>query len=235
MSESQTPNQSKPRLDISPERNENRHYSRYLNSLDRSASVEDREALHKVAVRTNIEQSSSSSLPKLKLNSFDGNPMEWTEWSNMLIATVDKRTIPDSEKMSHLKTLLTSTAKPAISGMGYSGQFYSAAWSILERKFGRPHVIIDRSSRAYERKIKWSLMTQQAWFSFLLLSLILRTSSKSTNKLVICTQVQLCIWQLISYHRYSKNGGSMLMTRTKNHVLKMAIKNGNRAPRLFNV
>ena len=27
--------------------------------------------------------------------------------------------------------------------MGYSGQFYGAAWSILERKFGRSHVIID--------------------------------------------------------------------------------------------
>ena len=27
--------------------------------------------------------------------------------------------------------------------MGYSGQFYGAAWSILERKFGMPHVIID--------------------------------------------------------------------------------------------
>ena len=31
----------------------------------------------------------------------------------------------------------------AISGMGYSGQFYVAAWRILERKLGRPHVIID--------------------------------------------------------------------------------------------
>ena len=27
--------------------------------------------------------------------------------------------------------------------MGYSGQFYSAAWEILEKKFERPHVIID--------------------------------------------------------------------------------------------
>ena len=27
--------------------------------------------------------------------------------------------------------------------MGYFGQFKGAAWSILERKFGRPHVIID--------------------------------------------------------------------------------------------
>ena len=61
----------------------------------------------------------------------------------MFIATVDKRMIPNSEKMSHLKTLLTGKAKSAISGMGYSGQFYSAAWNILERKFGRPHAIID--------------------------------------------------------------------------------------------
>ena len=35
--------------------------------------------------------------------------------------TVDNRHIPDSEKMSHLKTLLTGKAKAAVSGMGYSG------------------------------------------------------------------------------------------------------------------
>ena len=45
--------------------------------------------------------------------------------------------------MSHLKTLLTDKARSAISGVGYSGQFYGPARSILERKFGRPHVIID--------------------------------------------------------------------------------------------
>ena len=61
----------------------------------------------------------------------------------MFIATVDKRMTPDSEKMRFLKPLLTGKAKPAILGIGYSGQLYSAAWNILERKFGRPHVIID--------------------------------------------------------------------------------------------
>ena len=94
-------------------------------------------------LRYNTGYSGSSSLPKLKLNNFDGNPLEWPEWSSMFIATVDQRPIPDSEKMSHLKTLLTGKARSAISGMGFSGQFYGAAWSILERKFGRPHVIID--------------------------------------------------------------------------------------------
>ena len=85
----------------------------------------------------------SSSRPELKLNNFDGNPLEWPEWSSLFIATVDQRPIPDSEMMSHLKTLLTGQAMSATSGMGYFGQLYGAAWSILEKKTGRPHVIIE--------------------------------------------------------------------------------------------
>ena len=69
---------------------------------------------------------------QLKLNNFDGNPLKWPEWSSVFIAKKDQRPIPDSEKMSHLKTLLTGKARSATSAMGYSGQFYGAAWSILE-------------------------------------------------------------------------------------------------------
>ena len=83
---------------------------------------------------------------------FDGNPLERPEWSFMFIATVDQRPIPDSEKMSHLKTLRTGKSRSAISGMGYSGQFYGAALSILERKFGRPHVIIDAQLESSQSK-----------------------------------------------------------------------------------
>ena len=61
----------------------------------------------------------------------------------MFVATVDIRHVPDSGKMSHLKTLLPGEAKAAVSGVGYSGRFYNAAWEILERKFGRPHIIFD--------------------------------------------------------------------------------------------
>ena len=92
--------------------------------------------------------SSSSQLPKLKLSSFDGKTLEWPEWSNMFRATVyipdrdiHNRDIP--EKMSHLKTLLTGKAKSAISGTGYSGEFYAQAWELLGRKFGRPYLIVD--------------------------------------------------------------------------------------------
>ena len=68
-------------------------------------------------------------------------------WSRLngraFIATIDIRTIPDAEKMSHWKALITGKQESHISGTRYSGQFQGTAWSILERKFGRPHVIID--------------------------------------------------------------------------------------------
>ena len=79
----------------------------------------------------------------MKLSSFDVNPLEWPEWSNMFKATVHYRDTPDSEKMSHLNTFLTGKAKSAISGMGYSGEFYAQAWELLGRKFGRPYLIVD--------------------------------------------------------------------------------------------
>ena len=61
----------------------------------------------------------------------------------MFRATVHHRDIPDSEKMSHFKALLTGKAKSAISGMGFSGEFYAQAWELLGRKFGQPYLIVD--------------------------------------------------------------------------------------------
>ena len=138
-----TPERSTARFEVTPEVNRHSHFSRYCSSRDRSSSVEDQDVFPRAGLRHNSGYAGSSNLPKLKLNNFDGNLLEWPEWSSMFIATVAQRPIPDSEKMSHLKTLLTGKARSAISGMGYAGQFYGAAWSILERKFGRPHVIID--------------------------------------------------------------------------------------------
>ena len=142
MNDTQTPIRPRARFDVSTERNKHRHYLWYPNSREPSVSAEERD-ISLIAGKHYNTGHSSSSLPKLRLKIFYRNPLEWPEWSIMFIATVDKRMIPDSEKMSPLKTLLTGKIKSAISGMGYSGQFHSAAWNILERKFGRPHVIID--------------------------------------------------------------------------------------------
>ena len=61
----------------------------------------------------------------------------------MFVATVHNRTIPNSEKMSHLKTLLTGKKRAAIASMGYSGDLYGEAWALLERRFGRHYIIVE--------------------------------------------------------------------------------------------
>ena len=148
-----------------------------------------------VYYNTTVGTQGRSSLPKLKLNNSDGNPLEWQEWSCMFIATVDQRPIADSEKMSHLKTLLTGKTRSSISGMGYSGQFYGAAWSILGRKFWRPLVILDAQLESLRKQVRWNLAIQQVWPFSQLLFWTLWLCSKSTSGLVICNQARHCIWQ----------------------------------------
>ena len=45
--------------------------------------------------------------------------------------------------MSHLKTLLTGKARAAIASMGYPGDLYGEVWALLERRFGRPYLIVE--------------------------------------------------------------------------------------------
>ena len=94
-----TPDRSTARFEITPEVNRQSHFSRYRSSRDRSSSVEDRDVSPRAALlRYNSGYAGSSSLPMLKLNNFDWNPLEWSEWASMFIATVDQRPIPDSQK-----------------------------------------------------------------------------------------------------------------------------------------
>ena len=161
-----TPEQTTARYKVTPEVNRYSHFSRYRSSRGQSSSVEDQGVSPRAGLHYNTGYSGSSSLPKLKLNNFDGNPLEWPEWSSMFIATVDQRSIPDSEKMSHLKTLLTGKVSSAISGMGYSGQFYGAAWSILTNNFGRPHVIIDEQLESLRKACQVKLHDSTGLISF---------------------------------------------------------------------
>ena len=89
-----------------------------------------------------VSSAVNRTLPKLKLREYNGDPLDWPEWSGMFLSTVDRSTVSNDEKMTHLKTLLTGPAKRALAGVGYSGVMYNTAWKRLERKFGQPHLII---------------------------------------------------------------------------------------------
>ena len=84
----------------------------------------------------------SSSLPKLKLAEFSGDPLEWPEWSQLFQATVHASNIDDSVKMNHLKTMVTGKAKEAIAGLGNTAEMYNVAWNVLVRNFGNPQTVV---------------------------------------------------------------------------------------------
>ena len=84
-----------------------------------------------------------SSLPKLKLAEFSGDPLEWSEWSQLFQATVHAANIDDSVKMNHLKTMVTGKAKEAIAGLGYTAEMYNVAWNVLVRNFGKPQMVVN--------------------------------------------------------------------------------------------
>ena len=84
-----------------------------------------------------------SALPKLKLEQFDGSPLEWPRWSSLFRALVhNHRGLTDTEKLAHLQSCLTGEAREAISGLLCDGELYTEALSELERQFGSPsHVV----------------------------------------------------------------------------------------------
>ena len=84
-----------------------------------------------------------SSLPKLKLAEFSGDPLEWPERSRLFQATVHAANIDDSVKMNHLKTMVTGKAKEAIAGLGYTAEMYNVAWNVLVRNFGKPQMVVN--------------------------------------------------------------------------------------------
>ena len=137
------PDRSSALFEVTPEMNSHSHFSRYSSSRGRFSSIEDWDVFPALVYDTTVFILVTLTYQNWSWTASTETLLEWPECSSMFIATVDQRPIPDSEKMSQLKTILTGKARSAISGMGYSGQFYSAAWSILERKFRWPHVIID--------------------------------------------------------------------------------------------
>ena len=84
-----------------------------------------------------------SSLPKLKLAEFSGDPLEWPEWSQLFQATVHAANLDDSVKVNHLKTMVTGKAEEAIAGLGYTAEMYNVAWNVLARNCGKPQMVVN--------------------------------------------------------------------------------------------
>ena len=61
------------------------------------------------------------SLPKLRLDSFSGNPLKWPEWKGVFEATCCHPSMSNEQKMRYLKLCTTGKARSTIEGYGYGG------------------------------------------------------------------------------------------------------------------
>ena len=105
--------------------------------------VASNEGFHaETPANTIILRSSMDSLPKLKLDSFDGDPIRWSDWMSMFQSIIDDADISRNAKMQHLQNAVVGRAKEAIEGYGYSGELYADALEKLELRFGKPHIVV---------------------------------------------------------------------------------------------
>ena len=107
---------------------------------------------------TIILQSSLDSLPKLKLDTFDGDPIWWSDCISMFRSIIDEANISCNAKMQHLQNAGTGRAKEAMEGYGYSGELYPEALKKLESRFGKSHVLV----KAHLNRLwKWSKLSDE--------------------------------------------------------------------------
>ena len=67
--------------------------------------VASNEGFHvETPANTIILRSSMDSLPKLKLDSFDGDPIRWSNWMSMFQSIIDDADISRNAKMQHHST-----------------------------------------------------------------------------------------------------------------------------------
>ena len=91
--------------------------------------TEDRGAMAKAAVK----------LPKIEIKCFSGDYTCW-KYSE---AIVHRRTdLTNIEKFIYFRSLLDKTASQAIEGFPLTAENYTAAWSILNERFGNEQIII---------------------------------------------------------------------------------------------
>ena len=80
--------------------------------------------------------------PEWKPTQFDGNPLNWHDWFEQFISTVDSAILTDDEEFTYLKILVLDKAKSANAEYSYSGVLYKDALATLQRKFGQPHAVV---------------------------------------------------------------------------------------------
>ncbi len=137
------------------------HESRTSRTQEWIRSINDNysnESLHDVAdedqgacnvVTENVQNPMSipiclnSGLPDLKIDVFEGNPVEWPEWHLSFTSLIESNTmLTNSQKLGYLKTFLGEEPKSRILGL-LLGNDYHLAMNELQSWYGKPTLVIE--------------------------------------------------------------------------------------------
>ena len=87
-------------------------------------------------------------LQTLKLEPYDGSPLEWPRWNALFKALVhDNTELTDTERLVHLQSCLRGDAREAVRGLLCDGALYGEALTELERQFGNPNHVVRANLR----------------------------------------------------------------------------------------
>ena len=85
-----------------------------------------------------------SKLPKLTLNTFNGDPKRWQQWwDSFCVAVHENSAISTVEKFTYLRSLVEGSAAMAISGLQLTSANYDAALEVLKERFAQKQIIIN--------------------------------------------------------------------------------------------
>ncbi|XP_057694568.1 uncharacterized protein LOC130917316 isoform X2 [Corythoichthys intestinalis] len=103
-------------------------------------------------VQTLAEAITANRIPIPEPAIFTGDPLQFNDWKLSFQTLVDRKNIPTQEKLFFLRKYVGGSAKMAIEGHFLVGTdaAYSAAWEILNDRFGDPFVI----GKSYRDKIQ---------------------------------------------------------------------------------
>ena len=88
------------------------------------------------------DNSSFAKHPKLNIQSFNGNPLEFQSFWDCFSASVDKTSLKKVIKFTYLKSYLTGPARAAIDGISLVEANYDEAVQILHDRFGNKQLLI---------------------------------------------------------------------------------------------
>lgn len=91
-------------------------------------------------------------LPKLSIQPFDGNQLQWlTFWDSFSSAIDERAGLSNIEKMNYLQSMLKGEAARAIAGLPLTNENYAKAIEILKERFGDKQNIINAYMDALTR------------------------------------------------------------------------------------